>query len=110
MQIYDPNFRTLLATIENIPNDNRIVGGDINLVLHFDKDKSGGRFSTHKQARDVLINWMEGFDMVDVWRAQHKNLGQYTFYTTHPSEIACRLDFFLVSFGQLLGGKNMQLI
>ena len=107
VNIYGPNvddphfFQSVMEVIENMPNDNRIVGGDFNLVLQLDKDKKGGRFSTHKQAQETLLNWMEDSDMVDVWRMQHKNLSQYTYHTTYPSDISCRLDFFLVSFGML---------
>ena len=51
--IYAPNedrpeyFENIIGIIENIPNDNRIIGGDFNLVLNLEMDKRGGRQQTH---------------------------------------------------------------
>ena len=45
--IYAPNvddpefFKEVRNKIEGLPNDNRIIGGDINLVLNLDLDKLG---------------------------------------------------------------------
>ena len=103
--VYAPNnddpqyFNSIFGIIENMPNDNRIIGGDFNLVLDIQKDKQGGRMKTHKNAQEVILNWMEDADMVDIWRRQHINARQYTYHTTHPYDIWCRLDFYLVSFG-----------
>ena len=34
-------YADMIHLIESIPNDNRIVGGDFNLVLDIEKDKKG---------------------------------------------------------------------
>lgn len=105
--VYGPNddnpefFRNIMGKIENMPNDNRILGGDFNLVLQLDVDKQGGRYATHRQAQEVLLNWMADEDLIDVWRAQHRLRKQFTYHTTYPADISVRLDFFLVSFGLL---------
>ena len=66
--IYAPNvddpefFKEVRNKIEGLPNDNRIIGGDINLVLNLDLDKKGGNYSTHTKAQKIVIEWMESTD------------------------------------------------
>ena len=54
--IYGPNednpkfYTEVIQQIESIPNDNRIIGGDYNLVLDLEKDKKGGRRTTNKKS------------------------------------------------------------
>ncbi len=103
--IYGPNddnpefYIELIKLIESLPNDNRIIGGDFNLVLDLDKDKKGGNLTTNKKARNIIRAWMEETDLVDIWRIQHDNDQKYTWCRKKPTPIFCRLDFFLVSFG-----------
>ena len=55
--VYAPNtddvefFRSLISLIEATPNDDRIICGDLNLVLNLDLDKKGGSRSTHFQIK-----------------------------------------------------------
>ena len=101
--IYAPNedspdfFIEIRNKIEGLTNDNRILGGDINLVLDVLMDKKGGRNSTHTKAQQVVKDWMESTDLVDVWRIQHPNDLKYTWSRSRPTKIFCRLDLFLVS-------------
>ena len=103
--VYGPNddnpefFLELINDIENLPNDNRIIGGDFNLVLDKYMDKSGGRMVTHENSTEVLLAWMDETDLMDIWRHQHPLDKRYTWLKRNPQLIQCRLDFFLVSFG-----------
>ena len=101
--IYAPNvddpefFKEVRNKIEGLPNDNRIIGGDINLVLNLDLDKKGGNYSTHTKAQKIVIEWMESTDLIDAWRTQHPNDLKYTWSCTKPTKIFCRLDYFFIS-------------
>ena len=103
--VYAPNedspdfFIDFIQKIEAVPNDNRIIGGDFNLVLDINVDKKGGLKTTHVKSRDAITAWMESTDLTDIWRMQHPNDLKYTWYRYNPTKIFCRLDYFLVSFG-----------
>ena len=47
----------------------------------------------------LIKNWMEETDLEDIWRMQHPDDKIYTWHRNRPSNIFCRLDFFLISFG-----------
>ena len=101
--IYAPNdddpefFIEVRNKIEGLTNDNRIIGGDINLVLNLLLDKKGGKNSTHTKSQKVVRDWMESTDLVDVWRTLHPNDLKYTWSRARPTKIFCRLDVLLVS-------------
>ena len=103
--IYGPNednpefYTEAIQQIESIPNDNRIIGGDYNLVLDLEKDKKGGRRTTNKKSQILINNWMEETDLIDIWRFQHPDSRVFTWHRKRPYPIFCRLDFFLVSYG-----------
>ena len=103
--LYAPNedqpkfFENIINIIENIPNDNRVIGGDFNLVLNLDLDKKGGRHQTHNKSQAVIHTWMEDTDLIDIWRVKNPNLFKFTWHKNNPNPIFCRLDFFLISFG-----------
>ena len=42
--------------IEDLSNENQIIGGDFNLVLIIDMDKLGGRQTTNFKSQEVLRN------------------------------------------------------
>ena len=92
-------FLEIIEHIENFPNDNRIIGGDFNLVLNLEIDKNGGRLSTNLRARNTISLWMEETDLLDIWRHHHPDTLMYTWYRRRPVLVQCHLDFFLVSFG-----------
>ena len=94
--IYAPNynnptfFLNLSQKIEDLSNENQIIGGDFNLVLNIDIDKLGGRQTTNLKSQEVLRNWCEHTDLIDIWRLQHPADQTFTWYTKK----ICRLDFF----------------
>ena len=104
--IYGPNlddsdfFVDLAVLTENIENDNRIIGGDWNVVLNIEKDKKGGQAQTHSNSLQIIQTWMEETDLVDFWRLKNPNDFKFTWKRINPKPgIFCRLDYFLVSFG-----------
>ena len=66
VNLYSPNedepefFIELVQTIDALPNDHRIVGGDFNFVLDLDMDKYGGRKTTKINSQTLIKNWMLG--------------------------------------------------
>ena len=105
--IYGPNrddslfFQEIINVIEGIPNDNRIIGGDYNLVLDLEKDKKG-KADTKFNAQKIILAWMDETDLTDIWRHQHPDSRKYTWHGKRgrPLQLVfSRIDFILVSFG-----------
>ena len=103
--LYAPNddepqfFLDLFEILERHPNDDRIIGGDWNLVLDVSLDKRGGAWKTNFQSQAVVHNYMEETELVDIWRFHHPNDFRFTWHRRNPTKISCRLDFFLTNFG-----------
>ena len=101
--IYAPNddspefFIDVRNKIEGLLNDNRFIGGDINLVLNLLLDKKGGNYTTHAKSQKIVKDWMESTDLIDVWRIQHPKDLKYTWSRSRPTKIFCRLDIILAS-------------
>ena len=101
--IYAPNndspefFKEVRNKIEGLLNDNRLIGGDTNLVLNLLLDKKGGDTTTHTKSQKVVKDWMESTDLTDVWRIHHPNDKKYTWSRVRPTKIFCRLDLILAS-------------
>ena len=91
---YIINIRNL---IEDLTNDERLIGGDYNLVLDLKIDKKGGVFKTNSKAQQKLLEYMRSTNLIDVWRAMHPNESKFTWSRSKPTKIFCRLDFFLAS-------------
>ncbi len=97
----DPDFFTdFIEKIESVENENKIIGGDFNLVMNVTDDKKGGNPKTHEKALGILKAWCEDGELIDIWRQQHPDTFQYTWKQSKP-RVFCRLDFFLVSFGMV---------
>ena len=105
VNIYGPNrddtdfFNNLMDQIEELPNDHRIIGGDFNVILDLEQDRKGGSKTTHLKSQEILHQWFEDKDLVDIWRAQHPCTAQYTWFRKKPTPVYSRLDYFIVSFG-----------
>ena len=104
--LYAPNednpqfFVDFISKVESMGNDNRILGGDWNLVMDIGKDKRGGLMRTNFNAQNIVKSWMQDTDLCDIFRHIHPDLSHYTWKRLNPPPgIFCRLDFFLISFG-----------
>ena len=104
--IYGPNkddpefFKQVFEFIENLPNDNRIIGGDFNVVLDNQRDKKGGN-PDHSNCRSqqLIQDWITDTGLIDIWRYLNPEKEVYTWFKSKPYFVACRLDFFLLSEG-----------
>ena len=98
--IYGPNednadfYIEVIQHVESLPNDNKIIGGDFNLVLNILIDKKSGTMNINKKSQILINNWMEETELVDIWRFQHPDSRKYTWCRRNPSPVFCRLDFF----------------
>jgi len=106
-------FIEIINKINQYDCNNILWGGDFNLVFNLALDKKGGLPVTHFKCREVIWDWMAEHDMIDVWRCQHGNDKEYTWFSHRRPKgkrsidpnvqkeyeyIACRLDFFIVPF------------
>ena len=98
----DPNyFQVFFDHLSNFKCEEIIImGGDFNLVLDVEKDKTGGLARTHKNALKVIRDFSENLDLTDIWRLFNPEVRRYTWRQNQPV-IHCRLDFFLVSESSL---------
>jgi hypothetical protein len=91
----------VFGIVNKFDKSNIILGGDFNLVLDINKDKSGGRPVTHTQSVKTIKSWIDELDLADVWRNKNLEKREFTWRTVYHDVIKCRLDFYLVSFGLL---------
>ena len=62
------------------PNDGQeiVSAGDYNFVLNVNMDKRGGRPRTHEKSKNLLLNWNNNMETIDIWRIQHPDIFDYT--------------------------------
>ena len=92
-----PVFLDLCQNIENLPNETRIIGGDFNLVLNLELDKKGSRYRTNFKSKEIVNNWCEQKELVDIFRLQNPDSQKFTWYRKNTFKTFCYLDF-LISF------------
>ena len=105
INIYAPNLDnpSIIRVISNHISNNTsnwdfiIWGGDFNFVMNLDLDKKGGRQQTNFNVRSSIINAMQSFNLIDIWRERNPKLNSFTWHSNIDSSIHCRLDFFLIS-------------
>lgn len=102
--LYGPNeddaefYVNAFDIIEKNDNPNMILCGDFNTALDPLLDT---RCSTdqHKRKREVIKNYLELRDLVDVWRTANPEKYQYTWKRDQQAQISSRIDYFFVSQG-----------
>ena len=98
--MYAPNddnptfFLNLSQKIEDFSNENQIIGGDFNLVLNINMDKRHGRQTTNFKSQEVLRNWCEQTDLIDIWRLQHPEDQTFTWYRKKTLKSSAVWTFF----------------
>jgi hypothetical protein len=104
VNIYGPNsdtpdfFTNLYLKLNDISNETQIIGGDFNCVLNPTLDKYGGNINAKPLTRRFLLSWLEEDSICDIWRKHNPMVKQYTWEKNKPTNIKCRLDYFLCSF------------
>ena len=88
-------FRATLEHIENLGNDKKIIGGDFNLVLDPEVDRSVS-IETHTNTMELLRTYMEENAIIDIWRIQNPNEKKFTWHK-FSSLAFSRIDMFLIT-------------
>jgi len=102
INLYGPNtdspefYDSVDDIIGRFENSYHIICGDWNLILNKERDTYNYRHINNPKARDRVLELINTFDLVDVWREQHLDEKRFTWRQPNPLKQA-RLDFFLVS-------------
>ena len=102
INLYAPNedspnfFIDLFNKIESFDIKNLIMAGDGNLVNDFAKDTLNYKRLNNPKASQVVKNFKNKLDLLDIWRQAHPDTKQYT-WKQHFHKKVGRLDFFLIS-------------
>ena len=104
IDLYAPNndepgfFIKLFEGLEhNQAHDNKIIGGDYNLILDKELDSLGKKSNTHINALAMLKHIMKQESLIDIWREKNPNEKLYTWKRSKPDMLFERLDFILIS-------------
>ena len=88
----------LNSLVEEYSDKPLIIGGDFNICLNLKLDKKGGVTEEISSYRNKVLDLMEEFDLVDIWRHRNLDKNQYTWRgKVKQGLVQSRLDFFLVS-------------
>lgn len=99
VNIYAPNsdepqfFIETFQKLEPFKNS-LLMGGDFNLVMDISLDKQGGQPITHFNSQQVVKNFLNEYQLVDIWRTKNEKVREFTW---QRGNIKVRLDFFLLS-------------
>ena len=91
---------TFFEKLQKLVNENEeatfIIAGDFNTYLDPTLDKSGGNIEPISLFSSKLQNFMESFQLNDVWRIYNPTTKRFTWRQNKPF-IQSRLDYFLIS-------------
>ncbi len=73
-----------------------IIGGDFNCALQPDIDRSTGIDTSHNQTRKELLQCIEEFHLIDIWRGGHPDQLTFSCYSS-TCQTFSRTDYYLVS-------------
>ena len=75
---------------------NLILTGDWNLVNNFKEDTLNYKKHNNPKASQVVNNYKNNLNLIDIWRQTHLELKHYTWRQLFYKKMA-RLDFFLIT-------------
>lgn len=100
LNIYAPNFddpgffRKVFNLIPDLSSTHLIAGGDFNTILDCFLDRLSTRPTSPSNASIALNNIVKSMNLVDIWRLQHPNDKDFSFFSNvHKSYT--RIDYFL---------------
>ena len=107
----DPDFfLNICKILEEIGNENIILGGDWNVVLDPKLDaRNSSSLSRRPRSREKIIEMMALFDLVDIWRQIYPDKRGYTWRRFNSFQQS-RLDYFLISDSLLTDVKGVKVL
>ena len=90
-------FHEISTTMQSIKCDYWITGGDFNVTLDNELDRYGSSVNPKPNATISVLNLIEEFDLIDIWRNNHPYDKKYTWFKRKPRLACSRLDFLLIS-------------
>ena len=85
-----------ISNIENVHEKNIVCGGDINFLMNIGLDRAGGNPRHDDNVMHAIHNFLDGLELVDIWRIRNPYQRQYTWRQKNPL-IQSRLDLWFVS-------------
>ena len=104
----DPNFFVnMFSMMSNFNTADRIIAGDLNLVLDV-KNDACNRKGNNTKSQAIVKSYMEETMMIDIWRHKNKEF-QFTWFN-RKDEIYARLDYVLVNYALVSNITNAEII
>ena len=103
--VYAPNeldvafFEQTFAAVQKDDCDHIVIGGDINVALQ-EVDRYPKEKFVPSSVSSFILDFMEEFSWVDVWRFAHPETAQYTWSKRSPIAMS-RLDTFICPLSTL---------
>ena len=100
--VYGPNkdnpqfFLDFFAELNNFSSEDKIIGGDFNIVLDNKLDKVNGPKHSNQNAQEAVLTHMKKLGLHDIFRAIHPSKKSFSRFQSNPFT-ATRIDFFLIS-------------
>lgn len=102
-------FSTVFNHILSFDNDNIIIGGDWNIALNPKVDSNHPTNIYKIRSRKIILDLMEQYDLVDIFRTQHGDKRKYTWKRFNGKQRS-RIDFFIISSNLSLITANSDIL
>lgn len=90
-------------------NPKWLLAGDFNLIFDNVLDRKNNNLVHHNQQSAKLVReYMDQNDIVDIWRCMNPTKRRYSF--RRGSNVASRIDFFLISDNMMSGVKTCDIL
>ena len=88
---------------------NVIIGGDLNIFLDGQLDKSPQNTKLYRAIEDFKQT-MDDYNLVDIWRINNENRKQFTWRRFKPTLIQSRIDYWLIPGNMIYELKRIGII
>ena len=95
----------------NMYEGSKIITGDFNTVLDvsLDKTSTNKNISNNFAATNTILEFIEEYNLEDIWRVRNPNKKQYTWSRQKPRFVGSRLDYFLTDIGMTSWVTNVEI-